>query len=482
MSPLSRTAALALATLLAGCTLGPDFHAPDAQAPAAWPALQDQAAASRPSADPLDVTWWQRFDDPLLTRLIQRAVDDNLDLRMAASRVLQARAARSTLVADRYPSVDVSSQLNRARDSARGPNAQSGQGAYSVWDLGLGASWELDLWGRVQRQVEAADASLAGAEDDLRGVLVLLLGDVARHYIDLRQVQATLGVTRDNLDVARHSLRLARQRFDDGVATRLDVAQSSAQVAAIEARLPLLEQRAGDELEALGLLLAQPPRRLAEELATPGPVPEGHGTFAMGLPSELARRRPDIRQAEARLHAATASIGVAEAAFYPSIRLTGDLGLQALQLSELGNWDARRFAFGPVLNLPLFEGGRLTGTLALREAQQQEAALDYRKKVLTAWHEIDAALRRYNASQLRRDHLAEAVRQSRTALDTAQRQYVEGAVDFLNVLTLQGTLLSNQEQWVASNAETSEALVALYGALGGGWQAFDGDGPRTAAR
>lgn len=482
MSPLSRTAALALATLLTGCTLGPDFHAPDAQAPAAWPALQDQAAASRPSADPLDVTWWQRFDDPLLTRLIQRAVDDNLDLRMAASRVLQARAARSTLVADRYPSVDAGGQLNRARDSARGPNAQSGQGAYSVWDLGLGASWELDLWGRVQRQVEAADASLAGAEDDLRGVLVLLLGDVARHYIDLRQVQATLGVTRDNLDVARHSLRLARQRFDDGVATRLDVAQSSAQVAAIEARLPLLEQRAGDELEALGLLLAQPPRRLTEELATPGPVPEGHGTFAMGLPSELARRRPDIRQAEARLHAATASIGVAEAAFYPSIRLTGDLGLQALQLSELGNWDARRFAFGPVLNLPLFEGGRLTGTLALREAQQQEAALDYRKKVLTAWHEIDAALRRYNASQLRRDHLAEAVRQSRTALDTAQRQYVEGAVDFLNVLTLQGTLLSNQEQWVASNAETSEALVTLYGALGGGWQAFDGDGPRTAAR
>ncbi len=482
MSLLPHPLALALATLLAGCTLGPDFHAPDAQAPAAWPALQGPATPSRPRAEPLDVSWWQRFDDPLLTQLIQRAVDDNLDLRLAASRVLQARAARGTLVADRYPSVDASGRLDRVRDSARGPNAQPGQDTHSVWDLGLGASWELDLWGRVRRQVEAADANVEGAEDDLRGVLVLLLGDVARHYIGLRQAQATLAVTRDTLHVARHSLRLARQRFDDGVATRLDMAQSTAQVAAIEARLPLLEQRAGDELEALGLLLAQPPRRLADDLAAPVPVPEGHGTFAMGLPSELARRRPDIRQAEARLHAATAAIGVAKAAFYPSIRLTGDLGLQSLQLADLGDWSARRFALGPVLRLPLFEGGRLTGTLALREAQQQEAALDYRKKVLAAWHEIDAALRRYNASQSRRDHLAEAVRQSRTALDAAQRQYVEGAVDFLNVLTLQGILLSNQEQWVASNAETSEALVTLYGALGGGWQAFDGDGQRTAAR
>ncbi|WP_263264475.1 efflux transporter outer membrane subunit [Pseudomonas sp. RIT-PI-S] len=477
-------AAVTFAITLAGCTLGPDFKPPSDSPPAAWPPLQASAAASQPTAEQLDIDWWQRFDDPLLTRLIQRAVANNLDLRMAAMRVLQARASHRSLVAERYPSLDAAGQADRSRNSANGlsdPSNENGRHAYNYWDLGLSAAWELDLWGRVRRQVEAANATLEVAENDRRGVLLSLLGDVAHHYIQLREAQATLAVTQGNLEVARHSLRLSQQRFDDGVATRLDVAQGASQVAAIEARVPALEQRRGDAVEALSLLLAEPPRSLDAELSAPGAIPEGHGRFAMGLPSELARRRPDIRQAEAQLHAATASIGVAQADFYPSIRLSGDLGLQSLQLSSLGDWDSRRFAFGPVLSLPLFEGGRLKGALELREAQQQEAALNYRKKVLTAWHEVDQALRGYNASQLRRDALAEAVRQSRTALDTAQRQYVEGAVDFLNVLTLQGNLLTNQEQWVASNAQTSDALVALYSALGGGWQAFD-EGPHTAAR
>ena len=218
---------------------------------------------------------------------------------------------------------------------------------------------------------------------------------------------------------------------------------------------------------------AEPPRSLQAELLEDAQLPAPQQTFAIGLPSELAQRRPDIRQAEARLHAATASIGVAKADFYPSIRLSGSVGFQALQLADFGAWDSRRFAFGPQLSLPIFEGGRLAGTLQLREAQQQEAALNYRKVVLGAWHEIDDVLRLYNASQLRRDHLAEAVRQNRIALETAQRQYVEGAVDFLNVLTVQGALLASEEQWIDSSAAVSQALVGLYKALGGGWQAFD---------
>ena len=223
------------------------------------------------------------------------------------------------------------------------------------------AAWELDLWGRVRREVEAADASVEVAENDRQGVLLSLLAETARDYIQLRAVQSTLAVIRENLDVSRHSLRLSQMRLNDGVATNLDVAQAKAQVASIEARLPTLEDRQAQLINALSLLLAEPPRSLQNELLQPAPMPQTAQRFAMGLPSELAERRPDIRQAQAQLHASTASIGVAKANFYPSIRLSGSAGFQSLQLSDFGNWSSRRFAIGPQLSLPIFEGGRLTG-------------------------------------------------------------------------------------------------------------------------
>ena len=293
------------------------------------------------------------------------------------------------------------------------------------------------------------------------------------HRDKIGGTKRTLAVIRENLDVSRHSLRLSQMRFNDGVATHLDVAQAAAQVASIEARLPSLEERQAQLINALSLLVAEPPRSLQNQLLHPVPLPQTAQRFAMGLPSELAERRPDIRQAQAQLHASTASIGVAKANFYPSIRLSGSAGFQSLQLSDFGNWSSRRFAIGPQLSLPIFEGGRLSGVLKLREAQQQEAALQYQQVVLRAWHEIDDVLRQYNANQLRRERLDEAVRQSRVALETAQHQYVEGAVDFLNVLTVQGALLASEEQWIDSSAAVSQALVGLYKALGGGWQAFD---------
>ncbi len=473
---------LLLGLLLGGCTLGPDFSAPDTQAPAAWAALQQTAAPSQPEEGALQQRWWDSFDDPVLTELIEQASQRNLDLQMASARLLQSRAVRQSIAAEQAPAVDLGAGYSRARNSAEGLNDPSGKGgksAFSLWQGDLAASWELDLWGRVRRQVEAADAVVQVAENDRRGVLLSLLADTAGNYIQLRAVQHTLVVTRDNLEVARHSLRLSQMRLNDGVATALDVAQASAQVASIEARLPLLDDRQAQLINALSLLLAEPPRRLQARLLPSAQMPAPQQRFAIGVPSELAQRRPDIRQAEAQLHAATASIGVAKADFYPSIRLSGNLGLQSLQLADFGSWDARRFAIGPQLSLPIFEGGRLTGVLKLREAQQQEAALHYQQVVLRAWHEVDDVLRLYNASQLRRDLLAEAVRQNRIALETAQRQYVEGAVDFLNVLSVQGALLASEEQWVESSAAVSQALVGLYKSLGGGWQAFDL--PATAA-
>ena len=460
---------------LSACTVGPDFEAPKSSAPSAWPTLQEQPAPSQPVQAPLEARWWETFNGRQLSALIQRAVERNIDLQIATSRLMQSRAVRMSIASDKYPAVDLNAGYSRARNSAEGLNDPSGKGgksAFNLWNGDFTASWELDLWGRVRREVEAADASVEVAENDRQGVLLSLLAETARDYIQLRAVQSTLAVVRENLDVSRHSLRLSQMRLNDGVATNLDVAQAAAQVASIEARVPALEDRQAQLINALSLLLAEPPRSLQNELLAPVELPRTAQRFAMGLPSELAERRPDIRQAQAQLHAATASIGVAKANFYPSIRLSGSAGFQSLQLSDFGNWSSRRFAIGPQLSLPIFEGGQLKGVLKLREAQQQEAALQYQQVVLRAWHEIDDVLRLYNASQLRRDLLDEAVRQSRVALDTAQRQYVEGAVDFLNVLTVQGTLLANQEQWVESSAATSLAMVGLYKSLGGGWQSF----------
>jgi NodT family efflux transporter outer membrane factor (OMF) lipoprotein len=461
-----------LAISLTACTVGPDFHKPQATTIAEW-AKPAKTAASQAVTDSLDERWWETFNDAQLSALTRRVMADNLDLQLAASRLQQSRAVRQVITAERYPATAAAGSYGRQRNSGEGlsdPSGHNGQSAFNLWSAGFSASWELDFWGRVRRETEAADATLEVAENDRRGVLISVLAQTAQDYIQLRGVQNTRAVTEQNLDVARRSLQLAQLRLADGVATDLDVAEAAAQVASIESRLPALEQRQAELINALSLLMGEPPQALASELSTDAAVPQTPRQVAIGLPSQLAERRPDIRQAEARLHAATATIGVAKGDFYPRITLSGSVGSQAMQLSDFGSWGSRAFGIGPQFSLPLFDGGRLRGVLELREAQQQEAAIAYQQTVLRAWHEIDDQLSAYNASQLRRDSLAEAVRQNRIALQTAQQQYVQGVVDFVNVLTVQSALLATQEQWVESSTGVSLAAVGLYKALGGGWE------------
>ncbi len=458
---------------LSACTVGPDFHTPQGPHVERWREPQGRQADSRAVADPLQERWWDVFHDAQLSALTRRALTDNLDLKLAGSRLQQSRAVRQVTTAGRYPNLAAGGGYQRKRNSGEGlndPSGENGRSAFNQWDTGFSAAWELDFWGRVKRETEAADATLQVAEDDRRAVLLSVLAETAQDYIQLRGVQNTRAVTEQNLDVARHSLKLSQLRLADGVATDLDVAEAAAQVATIEARLPELQQRQDQLINALSLIMGEPPQALHAQLSKDAAVPQTPRQVAIGLPSQLAERRPDIRQAEARLHAATANIGVAKGDFYPRITLSGSLGSQALQLADFGSWGSRAFAFGPQFSLPLFNGGRLQGMLTLREAQQQEAALAYQHTVLRAWHEIDDQLTRYNASQLRRDSLAEAVRQNQIALTTAQHQYVEGVADFVNVLTVQSALLATQEQWVQSSTDVSLAMVGLYKALGGGWE------------
>ncbi|RRV05235.1 efflux transporter outer membrane subunit [Pseudomonas sp. v388] len=463
--------AVAMLAALAGCQVGRDFQRPSGS-DIQWLPIQGEQAPSRINTTPTSPRWWEVFQDEQLSSLIDRAATANLDVRMAAARLDQSRAARAVIAGEETPQLAGNLGYQRKRNSAEGlndPSGNAGRAPFSQWDGGIGASWELDLWGRVGREVEAADANVQVAENDRRAAVLSLQAEVANDYLQLRGQQHTLSVTRQNLELARNSLKLSRVRLADGVATHLDVAEAAVEVAALESRLPVLEQRQAQLINALGLLLAQTPRTLQAELQAPVAMAAVPAQVPVGLPSQLAERRPDIRRAAARLHAATASIGVAEGDFYPRIMLSGNVGFQALQLSDFGSWGSRQFGIGPQLSVPIFEGGRLRGMLHLRQAQEQEAALAYQQTVLRAWQEIDDGMSLYNATQLQQRKLEEAVQHNRVALEAAKRQYVEGVVDFVTVLTVQRTLLATEEQWVQSSTTQAQALVGLYCALGGGW-------------
>ena len=458
---------------LGGCVMGPDFKTPETPLAAHWANTPSQSGHSGTAESPVDMRWWDSFGDAQLSALVREAQTRNFDLQMAASRLEQSRAMRRQVAADTLPAVDGSAGYSRSRNSQRGlndPSGKEGKQAFNLWNGGLGVSWEADLWGRVKRSVEVADASVHMAEEDRHAVQLLVIVQTAQDYIELRSTQQGLAVVEQNLHIAQRSLELTRLQLKEGVATDLEVSEAAAQVAEIQARLAPLQQHSAQLINALSLLLAREPRALQQQLSTPANVPSYTATVPIGLPSELAERRPDIRRAQAQLHAATAAIGVAEADFYPRITLSGNMGFQALQLSDLGSWGSRSFAFGPGLSVPLFEGGRLKGALQLQEGRQQEAGIGFQKTVLRAWHEVDDALVAYQANQRRRDSLLQAVAHNQRALDSVHQQYTQGTVDFLNVLTVQNALLANQAALVDSTAQVSLSLVDLYGALGGGWQ------------
>ena len=459
---------------LAGCAVGPDFQAPQAPLPVQWRMPDASAADSVPVPQDVNTSWWDSFGDPTLSALIAEATAANLDIRIAHERLLQSRAALRVTEADGLPAVGASASYKRGQNSEVGladPSGHGGKSSFNLWQAGVDASWELDLWGRVRREVEQAGAQSQAALEAQRGVVLAIRAETARNYILLRGTQNQLDVLRQTLGNAERNLALTRLRQREGVATELDVSQADAQAAAIEAGVPPLVLRVEQLMNALALLLEQPPGALQPRLAAVGPIPGGPLQVPVGLPSELAERRPDIRRAQANLHAAVAAIGVAEGDFYPRITLSGNLGLQALQLRDLDTDNAGVFGVGPALQIPIFQGGRLRGRLRLRESQAQEAALLYQKTVLNAWHEVDNAMTAYQAQQLTRASLERASASARQALLNAQRQYAAGASDFVNVLSAQNAVLASDQARVSTQASVSLVLVDLYRSLGGGWEA-----------
>ena len=462
--------------LLAGCTrMGPDFARPDAWwKPDSWfasaPVTPPTLRASVPVAEPFDHAWWKLLGDPLLNEMQEQLATANLDLRTADFRLVQARAQLGITEAATTPGVNASASYARQQFSRNGPASGSRlRNPFNVFQFGLDLSWEIDLWGRVARLVEASGAQVAGSEEAGRDLLVTASAELARSYLTLCGVQRKIAIYRQNLDIARQNQSLTRDRAAGGLTTDLDVATASALVATVEAQLPTLEEQQSRLVNAISMLLGEPPGARFAALGAPRALPPVPPRVPVGVPGELTRRRPDIRMAEANLHVATAVIGVARADFFPRVTLSGSGAIQALNVEKLSEWASRTYGFGPSISLPLFEGGRLRRTLELREAQQQEAALVYQRTVLNALHEVDNALTAYGTEQRRRDRVQQAVAESRRALGLARLRYEQGVADFLQVLTAQRILLAAEQDLADSTTAVSLNLVQLYRALGGGW-------------
>jgi NodT family efflux transporter outer membrane factor (OMF) lipoprotein len=467
-----------LAIGLIGCTVGPDYQNPEMREQFRRSAPDGEGVPSRTVEGAVDIVWWKSFRDSQLSSLVEKLVAQNLDLQTAAERVIQSVAQRQVAVSQGLPHIDGQSSTTYNRASPNGvlsllTPAPGAPLEYGLFRDGLTSSWQLDLFGRVGRAVEAADANTLAAVENRHGVALAAVAELAQSYMQLRGTQKRLEIAKRNLRLAEENVELVNTRFGNGVATTLDVAQARGQQATIAATLPPLRIQEAELINAIGLLLGDAPRALETELHRARIIPRVPRKVPVGLPGTLIRRRPDIREAEARLHEATAQTGVAVANFYPDVTLNGAVGVESLHLSNLFIPASTAFAVGPSISIPIFEGGRLRGLLTLRESQQREAVIFFQKTVLRAWKEVDDALTAYREVQHQRADVARSVTENQAALQAATQRYSEGAIDFLNVITAQTRLLQSENDLADSDTRIATDLVNLYRALGGGWEFAD---------
>jgi len=508
--------------LLSGCAVGPRYQPPTLEVPEAW----HEPAETGLAAGDADVqAWWQVFADDTLSSLIGRAAEGNLDLRMAVLRIRQARALRGVAAGGLLPTLAGQKSYQRYKASANGAmggraegpgrgaqfaeavgrgtssgavaqglgtalpgapaltnSAASGlvglvpsrteRGDTDAMDLfvtGFDASWELDVFGGTRRGVEAADAELAAAVEDYRGVLVSLLAEVATTYIDLRALQAQIDASRHNIDLQKQTLVLTRARFEAELTSELDVHQALTNLATTEAGLPVLETGVAIAVYRLGVLLGLEPAALRDELSAPGTLPQVPEKTFVGVPADILRRRPDLRAAERRLAAQTARIGVAAAELYPRLTLAGTLGLEATDINHAFDGRSVTYGFGPAVRWNIFDGLRNLNRIAAQEAATHQAYVSYQQALLVALQDVESALVAYKSEQVRRDALVRADEAARSAVRLARTRYEDGLADFQSVLDAQRSLVTLDNAVAQSQGQVAVNLVAVYKALGGGW-------------
>lgn len=465
-----------LAAWLAGCTVTPDYHPPNIDLPARWNAAPQAAF----SANAAGVPWWIAFNDPVLDSLIERAVQANPDLQLTEARLREARARRGVASAALAPSLDAKASYARQRDSQNAPGpvlvtpegqveSRTGQ-PEDLFQAGFDATWEIDLFGGRRRAVEAAQADQDAAAHERGAVLLTLLAEVARNYIDLRGLQQQTASAREQVAAQQDLLTLTRARSIGGLASDLDVARVETSVKELAAQLPALETSTLATVHRLGILLGQLPGALVEELRATRPIPAAPAEFPVGLPSDLLRQRPDLRRAERQLAAASARLGVATADLYPRFSLLATIGLASTAAGDFFSPTSRAWSIGPSMVWPIFRGGQIKATIEVRDAQQQQALIAYRQAILKALEDVENAITAYTRERERRAALADALGASQKAVDLAGSLYRSGLTDFRDVLAAQRHLYQAQSALAQSDVALAGNRVALYKALGGGWE------------
>jgi NodT family efflux transporter outer membrane factor (OMF) lipoprotein len=446
----------------AGCSVRRAYQPPVANAPAAW----SSSVPQRADVERLS-RWWESFGDDQLTGLVRRAVEGNLDVRTAISRVREARATMRAMRTQLRPSADATGS---ARGTGTGSEAGIG-GVTQSYSLGIDASWELDVFGGIRSTVDAARATADAREADLQDVLISLTADVALNYIDIRSLQRRLEIARSNVDLQQETLELTQFRAQAGLATDLDVQQALSNVENTRAQIALLESQVAQSIHAIAILIGRAPAELNAEFASPGAIPAAPIETTLGVPADALRRRPDVRSAERQLAAQAAQVNAARADLYPSFRLAGSIGLESLTIAKLIVPGAAFWSANPSASTRLFDRRQLRENLVVQNERQEQAARSYEIAVLRALQEVEDSLTALAQEQVRRDHLAAAANAAQQAADLSLQLYNAGLRDFRDVLDAQRSLLTLQDSLASSGAAASSDLVRLFRALGGGWSA-----------
>lgn len=463
---------IALSALISACAVGPDYQQPDA-VPGAQFAHTVLPEFKR---DGIEVAWWKQFDDPVLSELIDRAVSNNRDLKAAEANLRVARALYLEAGLDLLPTITSHANYTTQKRSFDAMNRRTfAPRELELFNVGFDAFWEVDFFGRIRRSIEARDAEVEAAEADLRDLLVSVISEVARNYFELRGLQNQLDVAQKNADNQAATLELTQARLEAGRGTELDTSRAKAQLDSTLATIPPIQTRIRESIHRLGVLTAQLPDSLSSQLSAPAPIPKIPETIQIGSPPDLLRRRPDIRVAERNLAAATARIGVATADLFPRVTFNGTIAFESRTLAGLGASGTEAFSAGPRISWAFLDLGRVRARIKAADASAEARLANYEQTVLTALEETENALVNYNRERARRALLSSAATASERAHQLAHLRFEDGITDFLTVLDAERRLLLDQEQLAQSETATATALIAVYKALGGGWEVYAPD-------
>jgi multidrug efflux system outer membrane protein len=480
-------------TLIAGCApVGPNYQRKDPAVPNRFGSLEQGITTSEAVVSELLRSWWKILQDPILDSLMDRALQGNQDLRIAQARVQQARALSLVTASRQYPDGGFAGSYERVRRTGSGPPGQDSSGGGTsgstfgsskreddLYLVGFDASWEVDIFGGVRREIEASTADLAATEDSLRDTLVTLQGEVARNYIDYRGLQVRLEIARKAVQTRRENLEITESRVRAGFVSQLDLARARGELSSAESGIPRLEISLWAALHHIGVLLGLEPMSLAGELQTPAEIPGVPENLPAGLPSDLLRRRPDIRRAERELASATARIGVSTAQLFPRFSLTGSFGYRANQLDRVFQDSSNLWGIGPAFNWPILNFKRILADIQRSRGVQQETLARYEKSVLTSLEEVENSLVNLSREKRRIAFLMESAASNDLAVELANERYVAGLQTYLSVIDALNAQYTAQDELAQSRQNHTLSFVALYKALGGGWLDIYGEEDRN---